>query len=218
MIAEALRQDIDRYADELRRTSKLLLAARSGHVTPEMMGCYLASVQVLLEHTPVHLRYAKEQAETMGLPRLAEFFAEKLSEEQGHDEWAAADRERLALSFGKAARQEPLSAIRDLIRNTERAIERSPHHYLAYILFAEYLIVVLGPEWVQYLVACGVPREALTAVTHHVELDQHHVLDDCRVIDALIDDPALLAPLRDTLRETMERFSAFCDAVHACAA
>ncbi len=218
MIAETLRQDIDDYADRLRQTSKLLLAARSGQVTAAMMGSYLASIQVLLEHTPVHLRYAKERAQAAGLPRLAAFFEEKMREEHGHDQWAAEDRERLALSFGRAARREPLSAIVDLIRNTERAIERSPHHYLAYILFAEYLIVVLGPEWVQYLVACGVPREALSAITHHVELDQHHVLDDCEVIDSLIEDPGLLDSLRSTLRETMDRFSDFCDAVHACAA
>lgn len=217
MIADILRRDIDMYADDLRR-SPLLLAARNGGVTAKMMGTYLASIQVLLEHTPVHLRYARERAEALGLPRLAAFFDEKMQEEQGHDRWAAADRERLAVSFGTAARQEPLPAIRKLIENTERAIERSPYDYLAYILFAEYLIVVLGPEWVQSLVACGVPREALTAITHHVELDQHHVVEDCRIIDALIEDGSLLDSLRSTLRATMERFSEFFDAVHACAA
>lgn len=218
MIADALRQEIERYADQLRHSSKLFLAARDGRVTTEMVGSYLASVQVLLEHTPVHLSFAKERAESEGLSRLAAFFAEKMQEERGHDQWAAADREHLAESFGDGARQQPLSAIVELIRGNERTIDRSPHHYLAYILFAEYLTVVIGPEWVRHLMGCGVPREALSSLTHHVELDQHHVLEDCEVIDSLIEDPALLDPLRDTLHETMDRFSAFCDAVHACAA
>lgn len=217
MIADILRHDIDGYADELRQ-SPLLLAARNGGVTAKMMGSYLASIQVLLEHTPVHLRIARERAKALGLFRLVAFFDEKMQEEEGHDRWAAADRERLERSFGGAARQEPLPAIRKLIENTERAIERSPYDYLAYILFAEYLIVVLGPEWVQSLVACGVPREALTAITHHVELDQHHVAEDCHFIDSLIEDVSLLDSLRTTLRTTMERFSEFFDAVYACAA
>lgn len=217
MIAEILKSDIDAYADELRN-GPLLCAARNGDVTAEMVGSYLASVQVLLEHTPVHLGYAKRRAETLGLARLAEFFDQKMQEEKGHDRWAAADRDRLERSLGRAARQEPLPAIRRLLESTERAIERSPHHYLAYIFFAEYLIVVLGPEWVDSLVACGVPRDALTAITHHVELDQGHAAEDCRIIDSLIEDASWLDPLRSTLKTTMECFSDFFDAIHARAA
>lgn len=217
MIAEILKRDIDKYADELRR-SPLLEAARNGRVTAEMVGSYLASIQVLLAHTPVHLRYASERARELGFPRLAAFFDEKMEEERGHDRWAAADRSRLERSFGKTARREALPAIRELLDNTERAIQRSPHDYLAYILFAEYLIVVLGPEWVESLVGCGVPRDALTAITHHVELDQGHVAEDVRWIDSLVDDESLLDSLRGTLHSTMRRFTEFFDAVHACAA
>jgi len=217
MIADILRRDIDTYADDLRKRP-LLIAARNRAVTAEMVGSYLASVQVLLAHTPVHLRYARDRAEGLGLSRLVAFFNEKMQEEQGHDQWAAGDRERLAASFGNIARQEPLPAIRRVIESTERAIERSPYEYLAYILFAEYLTVILGPEWVQSLVTCGVPREALTAITNHAELDQDHVVEDCRVIDALIEDASLLESLRGTLQTTMARFSEFFDAVHACAA
>jgi hypothetical protein len=217
MIAEILRRDIDTYADDLRK-SPLLIAARNGSVTPKMVGSYLASVQVLLEHTPVHLRYARERADQLGLSRLVAFFDEKMQEEQDHDRWAAGDQERLAESFGTLARQKPLPSIRRVLENTERAIERSPYEYLAYILFAEYLTVVLGPEWVQALVDCGVPREALSAITQHAELDKDHVVDDCHVIDSLIEDVSLLDSLRGTLRTTMARFSDFFDAVHACAA
>ncbi len=94
-----------------------------------------------------------------------------------------------------------------------RARDRArPHLYLAYILFAEYLTVKLGPEWVAALDGrCGVPASALTVATKHIELDQHHVQEGCDEIDALAVDPALPGPLLEMLHESMRHFSAFCD-------
>jgi pyrroloquinoline quinone (PQQ) biosynthesis protein C len=211
MISEVLRKDIDEYARALRR-SPLLEEARAGRVTPAVVGRYLASIHYLLTQTPVHLALAQARALEHGRAALVHYFEQKLLEERGHHHWAEADQSRLAELFGEVAVQKPAPTMIALVLNTRAIIERDPVLYLAYILFAEYFTVVIGPEWISALDEhCGIPVSALTAVHHHVELDKHHVAEGCREMDALVDDDRLHEPMRQALRDTMRHFSAFCD-------
>jgi pyrroloquinoline quinone (PQQ) biosynthesis protein C len=211
MISEALRKDIDEYAQALRR-SPLLEDAKAGRVTPAVVGRYLASIHYLLTQTPIHLALAQERALGHGRAALVRYYQQKLLEEQGHHHWAEADQSRLAELFGEVAVQNPAPTMIALVRNTRAIIERDPILYLAYILFAEYFTVVIGPEWITALDEhCGIPISALTAVSQHVELDKHHVVEGCREMDALVEDDRLLEPMRQALRETMSHFTAFCD-------
>jgi hypothetical protein len=211
MISEVLRKDIDEYVCLLRQ-SPLLQQARAGRVTPAMVGRYLASIHYLLTQTPVHLALAQQRAAEHGRPALLRYFEQKLREEQDHHEWAEADQSRLADLFGDAAIQKPAQTMLALVRNTRAIIDRDPVLYLAYILFAEYFTVAIGPEWLGALDEhCGIPVSTLTAISHHVELDKHHVAEGCREMDVLVDDERLHEPLRHVLRDTMRHFSAFCD-------
>jgi hypothetical protein len=51
----------------------------------------------------------------------------------------------------------------------------------------------------------------MTAISHHVELDKHHVLEGSREIDALVTDERVYPVLRETILATTGRFTAFCD-------
>jgi pyrroloquinoline quinone (PQQ) biosynthesis protein C len=218
MISDVLRNDIDDYARALRQ-SPLLEDARAGRVTPAVVGRYLASIHYLLTQTPIHLALAQARALEHGRAGLVRYYEQKLLEEQGHHHWAEADQSRLAELFGEAAVQEPAPTMIALVRNTRAIIERDPVLYLAYILFAEYFMVVMGPEWLRALDEhCGIPASAMTAVSHHVELDKHHVAEGCREMDALIEDDRLHEPMRQALRDTMRHFSAFCDDLRGLAA
>jgi hypothetical protein len=214
MISNILKTDIDRYAEELRAGSRLLTLAKAGGLDTTMVGRYMAGISYMIHHTAVHLTLAKKSALERGEHRLAAYFDEKLREEAGHERWATSDLDKLDVLFGKKIPREPAPGAANLMRCIEAGIESEPYLYLAYILFAEYMVVTLGPEWVAALQeCCGIPRDAQTVNTHHIELDKEHVQEGLAEIDALIDDPARYEPLRTMLKDSMQHFSAFCDDV-----
>lgn len=218
MVSDILRSDIDRYVSEFRASNRLLGAARSGRVTPSVVVRYLTSLRYLLGLTPAHLSIAGARAAALGHTGLASYFAGKVEEEVGHDQWAEADARRIAAVFGAEPPSGPAATILALVRRTRDAIEHDPFSYIAYILFAEYFTVTVGPEWMTALVEnCGIPMAALTVVSRHVELDGEHAAEGCREIDALVEEQSLPS-LRAMLRDTMQGFSAFCDELCEAAA
>jgi hypothetical protein len=213
MISAVLKSDIDDYVARLRTAHPLLARAKNGTLPPTAIGRYLASIHYLLTQTPVNLRLAGTRALEIGAPELARYFETKLGEETGHDEWAAADRGKLNAIFGaEVDSRGPARAMLALVECTRAALLANPYSYLAYILFAEYFTVSIGPEWMAALESgCGVPPSAMTAISHHVELDEHHVLEGSREIDALVTDERVYPVLRETILATTARFTAFCD-------
>ena len=108
---------------------------------------------------------------------------------------------------------------RALLAFLESTIDEDPALYLAYILFAEYLVVLLGPEWLTLLEErCGIPRSSMTVIGNHVELDKEHVEEALAHIDDLVSDPRKLSRMREVLLQTIEHFERFCDEVTGPAA
>lgn len=217
MISAILKHDIDGYVEELRATSTLLASARAGTLRPAVIAKYFASIHYLLTQTPVHLTLAESRAREMGADSLARYFATKRAEEEGHDLWAKSDMKCLEDIFGDEAQAaEPATAMLELVARTREAIGDDPYSFLAYILFAEYFTVAIGPEWLGALQRnCGVPAEAMSSVLNHVELDKHHVLDGCRAIDAIVTDEGRHGSLRAHLSVTVAHFSSFCRELEA---
>ena len=191
-------------------------AARPAHVRARIAdGAYAAAVGA----AGSELSLARDSAEQWGDLELRRFFQHKLGEEHGHDQWAESDLKEMGAHFGSSvgATREPCRAILALVRDLERAIRVAPASYLAYILFAEYITVLMGPVWVDALREhCGVPADALSVVSRHAELDREHVAECVAEFDALL--AASDAPRAfDTLRVAMSHFEAFCDELHALA-
>lgn len=214
MIAAALRVDIERLAGDVR-SSPLLARAAGGTLRAEHLAAYLASVHRLVQQTPVHLAEARRRAEAAGDRRLAAHFEAKLGEEHGHDAWAERDLHRV----GRMRRSMATSAtvapsMMSLVDYVGTLVQRAPVLYLAYILVAEYVTVLLGPEWLHQLEArCGIPRSAMTVVGNHAELDQAHTQEAFDHIDELVGDPRLLPQLRAVVVESLRLFNAFCSEV-----
>ncbi len=210
MISNRLNHQIEVFSEALLQ-HPLMLAARSGSVTPQVVAKYLSSIHYLVQHTPPHLALACESARRAALPALARFYSEKLSEEVGHDEWAEEDLALLSARFQFEAKVLPSPAIVGLVRDLEALIERDPTAYLAYILFSEYLTVLVGPLWVSTLQErCGVPAAALSVISRHAEADREHVSEGRRFIDALA--PATAEPrLVAAVDSAISRIVAFCD-------
>lgn len=211
MIVRALQTEIEACAVRLH-AHPLLLSAQRGEVPPEAVARYLSSVLFLVQHTPIHLELARATAEAEGALELARYFGHKAVEEQGHDAWAEADLQQLGARFGELALSpQPCPAIRALVAELSRGIREEPAAYLAYILFAEYITVLMGPIWVGALQKhCGVPQEALTVVSRHAELDREHVADCLAELEGLLVD-ADPARVRALLSLSIHHFEAFCD-------
>lgn len=211
MIADALRADIERFVPEVERENALFLGALEGSLTAPTMAHYLHNVRHLVRHTPFFLERARDRASALGQDGLASYFAEKLVEEQGHDRWADSDLKRLRARFGTEAPPDIAPALLDLLRFIDETIERDPTLYLAYILFAELHIVLMGPRWLDLLEKqCGFEKEMFTVIGFHAELDREHTAEGMEAIDRLVTEPAKLPAMRATLRTTMDLFQAYC--------
>jgi hypothetical protein len=215
-ISEALKRDIEAYATHLRGSNELFKQARCGEVTPSAIATYIANLRLLVQHTDTNLRLAEKRAEELGKTSLARFFAEKRREEVGHDRWADNDMATLSGMFGVTHAAEPSRSITGLLYYLRAMIAEEPMHYLAYILFSEYVTVLLGPEWLRLLEdRCGIPTSAMTVVGNHVELDKSHVDEGLREIDRLVGDGDPLEPMRVALRTFMRYFEGFCSEISA---
>lgn len=210
MIAFALRAHIESYASTSMRTRNALFTrALKGTLTQSHLTRYLSNVRYLVAHTPIHLARAKRAAERAGDLRLAAHYAAKIGEEEGHDAWAERDLARLG-ARPSAFPRSSLATMTALVTFIESVIDEDPALYLAYILFAEYLIVLLGPEWLALLESrCGIPRSAMTVIGNHAELDRDHVEEAIDVIDDLVGDPSKLTRMRAVLDDTIAHFERF---------
>jgi hypothetical protein len=211
MISAALQREIEAYALELLDRGVLFNAARHGKLTPDAIAVYVANLRLLVQHTEINLRLARDRAEQLGMPDLAKHFAHKLSEEVGHERWAENDLASLRADFRLTSSVRVSSSIKGLLAYLREAIGENPVRYLAYILFAEYLTVLVGPELLALLEQrCGIPQSSMTIVGRHAELDKLHVSEGVSEIDALVTDDNYLAPLLETLGRSMQYFDSFC--------
>lgn len=214
MIVTLLTDEIEQFAQRIA-AHRLLAQAQAGAVTPGCVARYLASAHFLICHTVPNLELAREAAEQRGLGALAAYYRQKVGEERGHELWAKSDLGELGRRFGLSEVPGPCRAIEGLVAELERAIPEDPAAYLAYILFAEYFTVLMGPVWVRALEErCGVPPGALTVVSRHVDLDREHVAE-CRREMAELIGPGDEGGLERMLAMAMARFVEFCDELAA---
>lgn len=211
MIADALRTEIERYAAR-RHQNPLFVLAEEGRLTRATVARYIANVHYIIQYTPTYLVRARALATTRGDATLAAHYEQKLGEEVGHDTWSGNDLESLTRLVAQRPNVEVTDAMVGMVRWLASIIDEDPALYLAYIAYAEYLVVLLGDEWLALLDArCGIPRTSMTVIDNHVELDRDHADDAFARIDALVGDPRKLPRMRQVLLETLERFDAFCE-------
>jgi pyrroloquinoline quinone (PQQ) biosynthesis protein C len=213
MIADSLRAQIEQYAATFNSQNPLFTYASKGLLSVEHLTLYLANVRAVVAHTPIHLARALEAAQRRSDTHLATHFAERIREEDGHEEWAILDLATVSRD-AKTARTDVLPSVRAQLAHIEATIDEDPTLYLAYILFAEYITVLVGPALLSMLEErCGIPRSAMSVVANHAELDVHHVQDALEKIDDLVGSPEKLPALRRVLGHSIHLFDRFCSDV-----
>jgi hypothetical protein len=210
-LSQTLSGEIEAYASRMREANPLFNRAKRGELTPEAALAYVSNLHLLVQHTPKNLRLAHRRALELGRTGLARYFAQKAGEEKGHDVWAERDMANLNSMFGLNPADRPTKAIPALLDYLRDLIEKEPVDFLAYILFTEYLTVLMGPEWLALLEArCGIPASTMTVVGNHVELDKDHVAGGLSEIDDIVDGERHFDSLLRALWTSMRYFDAFC--------
>ncbi|HLV66635.1 MAG TPA: hypothetical protein VKY73_12520 [Polyangiaceae bacterium] len=218
-IDDALETELVSFTGELLHSHPVLARARRGELSPSVVNDYLASILHLLRSTPRLLDKAERRARERGEALLAGFFARKAEEERGHEHWAEHDIATLHSAYGLSPGQ-PREAVVALVTWLERLVDTDPGSYVGYIFFAEYFTVLAGPECVRTLTQfCGIPSEALTAVSRHADLDRQHVAEARTDIRRLFEGSAdAEARLLDALRASEDYFREFLDDLERSAA
>jgi hypothetical protein len=211
MIANALRVEIERYAAHMKRSNPLFSMAEDGTFTSACMVNYLTNIRYLVCQGQRYIVRAGERSVAIGDQALARHYEHKRREELGHEEWADRDIERVSTVPRATLNPAILPATHELVAFLARTVDEDPALYLSYMLFAEYLIVLLGPEWLRMLEErCGIPRSSMTVIGNHIELDREHVEEALDQIDALVGDPRKLPRMRAVLLDVLAYFDRFC--------
>jgi len=211
MIANALRVEVERYAAQMKRSNPLFSKAEDGTFTPACMVNYLTNIRHIVWHGQLYIGRARDRALAIGDKRLVEHYEHKRREELGHEAWADRDIKRVSMASTALVSSDIVPAIHDLVAYLAATIDEDPALYLSYILFAEYLVVLVGSEWLLMLEErCGIPRSSMTVIGNHIELDREHVEQALDQIDALVGDPRKLPRMREVLLEVLAYFDRFC--------
>jgi hypothetical protein len=209
MLSQILLRDVESYAARVRKESPLLTRAKARPLPPETIGLYLAGLRYLTQVGVQLLSRAAECAELGEDEALAKHLQKKVSEETGHYRWADNDIRNLERQFKIRVTRQSSPALRNLMAFLARDIEEQPARFLAYALLAEYLTIVVGPEWLETLEKySGVLPSNLSIVKNHVELDHDHVQEGLSEIDFLV-DAGELESMRRTIRTCSEYLDAF---------
>lgn len=207
MIADALKVEIERYALEMIHRNALYVGAAEGRITAEKAAYYLSNVRCLLRHVIPYLESARSRAIALGDHALAEHYAQKWREEHGHDRWADDDLARLHQERATSVPAQPAPGLLALLRFLEATIERDPACFLSYILFGEYLIALMGAQWLALIEErCGIAASNFSVIAKHAELDRDHTEEGLEAIDRLVPDPRKLASMRAVLRQILAYF------------
>jgi hypothetical protein len=209
-LARTLKLEIDAWGEKQRR-SQLIGLARSGSLTPRAVALYLTTLQELFTQSQRNLHHARALSEALQLPELVAYFRGKTHEEHGHEQWAASDLTKLPTSVADGL--VPAGGGMRLAQLQKALLEEHPMCFVVYVVWAEYLTVLLGDEWLDALAVCGYERTALSAVSNHVEADRAHAAQAFEVLDQLWDGKPSLLRLLDGLKRAESAFEAFCDEI-----
>jgi hypothetical protein len=208
-IGNILKLEIERYAAGRVRSSQLFRAAQGGWLTSEHIRKYVSGILFQIRGTMTVLGRAEDRARAAGDHDLAAYYQHKLIEERGHDRWAENDLESLHTS-GPDGGYDSTSAIGRLVAYLRTIVDQDACLFLSYIFLAEYLTVLVGPDWLQALEAkCGIPSTKVSVLANHVELDREHVIEDVRIIDALVVSRRKEAPMLEVLRRSIGYYEEF---------
>lgn len=171
-----LKKEISEFAEYLKTNNSFYRSIYEGKLDIQTLSVFTANVHYLVQHTPVHLFAAADTSKRMQMKEHQKFFEEKIKEEEGHDIWAEDDLKIQRDLGAKESSTGILSSMKALTDFNASNIAKDPDLYLPYILLAEYFTVIATPSMLEALEQKNnIPKEALSVLGNHAELDKHHI-------------------------------------------
>lgn len=207
-----LTKAIAQHFQDLKQHNLFYQRIFSGSITVEEFASFIKNVSYLTAHTPLHLSRAIKSAETQGFSNLSRYFQRKYTEETGHHLWGESDLREIESRFGVQQASIPISnQMKSYIKGNEELIDRDPFLYFVYILFAEYFTVIAAPESLLAVQkSCKIPKEMMTIIANHAELDKDHIQQWALEARAVGLDPSKESHYMRGLQEIMQRYDHFC--------
>jgi pyrroloquinoline quinone (PQQ) biosynthesis protein C len=178
----------------------------AGRCSSAQLASYLHNTGVLVEGTPGQIAHALERTNPSRSWLVAALRGAQ-QEEDGHHEWARQDLRALA----PAAAAATTPAILELLAFVRAQTDIDPVLLLTYATFIEILTVELGPSVVRALVErCGHPLSALSVITNHVRLDEHHAQAGEELLEfAARESPDFVSLAQVCVRGAAQRYAVF---------
>lgn len=210
----ALVRESHDFATHLMESNVLFRRAAEGTLEQHHVAQFLENVRYLITFTVPHLTRAAELAKERGMPELAEAYREEIGEESGHEKWAESDLKQVEGKFGPVS-VSTMDAARKMVQYTREELETDPAVLMAYAFFIENLTLAIGPRLIgDFESKCGVPREMLSVIANHVQLDSGHAVEGEAAIEAFLKQhPERLGGFEKITRNTMRLFTDFCTEV-----
>jgi hypothetical protein len=158
-----------------------------------------------------NLGAAAERSQALGLSQLAEYFAGKAREERGHEQWAVQDLLRLPDAATRGLH--PAAASLALGHLQRELVAEHPLCMLAYAVWAEYLTALLGDEWLKLLANNGYDRDAVSAVSKHVEADTQHAPEGFAALDHFWEGTPSAQRILESVARAQRLFELLCEEV-----
>lgn len=202
-MVQQIKDQIVKSALQIENQNPFFKRASEGILTENSFVEYLNSIWYLVSHTAPCLRLAAKESLRRGDKNLAKFFSDKIAEEEGHEKWAEEDLSHVG---SKTDPKKVTPEMLEMIEAIKSLILKDPRYYVAYILFNEYFLVLLAPNFLQNLkTKCGFSEKYFSVISNHQGLDVHHVEDDLKCIEDFF-TPAELNEISACLSEFSNRF------------
>lgn len=176
----------------------------------------ILSGYMTIEHYKAYLRqtyhYTKDNPQIQALAtvyfrgtdrQFIKMFYKHAISEIGHDELALDDLNYLGENLDKVRTENPLPATVALNAFVYYQIyNRNPIGYLGYLFFLEFLPTSSGAGYMQLLEKAGVPKEAMTFLLEHTNVDMYHNKLMERYVDGLVLTESDISAIIYTMRGT----------------
>lgn len=202
MLAEQIKQSIEKYTINLQQNNLLLVKAQTGQLAQGNVTTYLYNLMYIFQQTTFYLSEAARRSRELGFMNLEKFLLDKIPEELGHDNWARQDLETFGIQAPSVDKSKLLSSTKELVKFVKDLIDEDPRLFLSYMVFVEYFTVLAGPQFLQDLeTKCGIKKTSMTAIGNHEEADRHHSQEDFKIIDQVPYDTHFIKTLEHTLEK-----------------
>lgn len=186
--AKEVQDSIFNLGRELMDEHPFFQRIKNENLPKKTLGIYFYNVKELVTETVPNLKRAVEVSKNQKLgEELTSTLEKKILEEDGHEQWAQDDLNRLQLSKEEIKEMKLTKTMSHFLPYIIDVAKTDPLSYFIYAYYIEELMVVAGPHVLSAMMkSSGVGEDYFTIISTHIEFDQDHAGEGAEVLDRLL--------------------------------